>query len=484
MDITLTNESTILINYLHSLQLFLKNDFKFSHKNTSSNSYNNLQNDIFIKLEKIYKNLQTDFCNNDYTKYRKIYYSDSSDFKDFINIYNQKYFQNSKYIDNKIIKFIINNESKKSTCFLLKYNLPYNYKTISINFVVYSNFSQNLLAKYDNYITHMLAIIHLITLLTNNVPNNKSKTIICSHKGLSITIFMTPFKKEMPTNNSIIGPNNVNGGFCYGCIDHGEIVIYRSDEFFKVFVHELIHNYGADTYLFKFRDNLKNTSSQEYKIYKNFINNFNLSKEINSGKFDLGFQECVTEFWGNFIHCAVFSYNYSKKCDYPKKLKLKNYTKIFETLFDTEIIHSFLQSVKILNNNNLTYQDILSKLSQESHLTKYNKYKETSHVFSYYIFKLFLIYNYRDFLENKFFNSNNNKLVLEFIPSLKNIEKLLNYIKNIAYNKSVIENFNTINEVTDFINEHITTNSNKSSNKFSELQLILKNLRMCALELT
>ena len=55
-----------------------------------------------------------------------------------------------------------------------------------------------------------------------------------------------------------------------------------------------------------------------------------------------------------------------------------------------EITHSFFQTTKILHHYNINYTDILSKYNTNS------KFRENSHVFSYYILKtIFNIQLYR-----------------------------------------------------------------------------------------
>ena len=51
--------------------------------------------------------------------------------------------------------------------------------------------------------------------------------------------------------------------------------------------------------------NVKN--SKEFKLYHKFLNNFNLGREN-----DIGLQECLVEFWGEFFNNVIYSYIYSK----------------------------------------------------------------------------------------------------------------------------------------------------------------------------
>ena len=66
-------------------------------------------------------------------------------------------------------------------------------------------------------------------------------------KTLDIYLFFTPFKKILPSRNTeILGAEHVNTGFSYQCSPNGEIIIYREEEWMKVFIHETFHAFGFD----------------------------------------------------------------------------------------------------------------------------------------------------------------------------------------------------------------------------------------------
>ena len=47
-------------------------------------------------------------------------------------------------------------------------------------------------------------------------------------------------------NTEILDTNHVNTAFAYQCSPEGEIVIYREEEWMKVFIHETFHSFGLD----------------------------------------------------------------------------------------------------------------------------------------------------------------------------------------------------------------------------------------------
>ena len=116
-----------------------------------------------------------------------------------------------------------------------------------------------------------LQILIKISKNLNNEINN------CSKDGISITFFFTPFLKKLTLTNDknkeILGPKNVNSGFNYTCLSSGSIIIYRKEDFFKVFVHESIHGYGIDMAL--------HNNFNQNKNYNNFLNLFALANKDN-----------------------------------------------------------------------------------------------------------------------------------------------------------------------------------------------------------
>jgi len=78
--------------------------------------------------------------------------------------------------------------------------------------------------------------------------------IVCSEvspgncaRELDIHLLRAPFVRSLPDSAAtVLGPLHVNGGYATGCARLGEIVVYRVEEWFKVFVHETFHAFGLD----------------------------------------------------------------------------------------------------------------------------------------------------------------------------------------------------------------------------------------------
>jgi hypothetical protein len=299
----------------------------------------------------------------------------------------------------------------------------------------------------------MLVQIYLVSHLARNSS--------CSKEGIDVIIFMTPYKRELEKKlGAILGAKNANGGFCYGCKSKGEIIVYRKEEFFKVFSHELIHNFGVDIHMWKFMAASKVNNSKEYKIYNKFLDNYSLNREN-----DIVPHEALVEFWGIFLNNTIYSYVYSNNSNLSTyKQKLKIFKEIFNKIIEFEITHSLLQTTKILQNNNISYLDILSS-------DKDIDYRENTHILSYYMLKLFLLYNYSAFINTNITTSKGNSIY--FHNSLVNMERFFNYINSISKSKSLIENLKYMEKHFDFL---------KSQKKSREIKYLISNLRMSILE--
>ena len=291
--------------------------------------------------------------------------------------------------------------------------------------------------------------------------NHLTKNNTCSEDSLNVYLFLTPFKRELEkSQEKVLGASNANGGFCYGCVSNGDIVVYRQEEVFKVFSHELVHNFGVDGYIWQFMTQVKVKNTKEYLIYNKFLDNFNLGRENN-----IGIQESLVEFWGEFFNNAIYSFVYSKSCNLSTyKQEFKFYTQVFETVMKFEIIHSFLQTAKIISHNRLNYIDILS--------TNNNKpvYRENTHIFSYYILKLYILFGYKEFINSQISLTRENRLF--FNNSLQNMQKFFNYMSSVSKNSYLLQNIKFMREV------YMSIRVLKTKN----LNFLLNNLRMSVLE--
>ena len=195
--------------------------------------------------------------------------------------------------------------------------------------------------------------IENIICIMRNLSNNSRK--------LTINIWNTNYKKELPHQCSKIKPENINSGSTLP----GEFInLWRQEELYKVLIHELIHTFFLD-----FRDN-------DNLIYNYIRNNYNITTEspvyiwesyteflaiiIHSIYMSKTFQQAINlisiEKYFNYLQCAKFLNHF--KCgsvnDLENKHCILSYkTDVFSYFFiKTALLHSLDESVNFMINNN------------------------------------------------------------------------------------------------------------------------------------
>lgn len=403
--ITLTNDSNII---LEELIKFIKNNKKeFVFNNKSNLEYNDLLKYIYNIFKSFIKNYKNHNINIDSIKYKS---TNKNFYKYYENII-KKYLINGEYIFQEVKNYVQN----KNNIEIIKYYIKYNTYNFNIDFINYLDNNNRL---SDENIKNYIEIILIIFDLLLNLTKNRLK---CGTIQFNIYIFLTPFKKQLNKNiyndnnyDTIINTKNVNTGYCYGCNKECNIILYRQEDFLKTLIHELLHTLGIDKFIY---ENLN--IDTENKLIKQI---FNVEDNNNLG---YGINESYVEFWANFLNICVYSF-----------LTTNNYKVFFDNvniLTKMEQIHSFVQTVKILNYNNIQYKDIIN-------FKKNNIYKENTHILSYYIIKSILLYNIYDFI--KFIKCCTKDIIFE--NNYNNIEKFINYISKISVDDNILNNLNII----------------------------------------
>jgi hypothetical protein len=281
---------------------------------------------------------------------------------------------------------------------------------------------------------------------------SKYSSIECG-KNLECFIYLTPFKRKLPrcsgvetasnvyhyndspeneidededddddddTENmygagnkkgNVIGPSHVNGGVSDVCQMDGRIVVYRREEWFKVLIHETMHNYGLDF-------STLNISSANKKLQSIFAIHTNIK-----------IFESYCEIWARIMNVFFESYfemnRYNRTLFRPlttrKKfinnihkqhiVSLKNghkhvgvgtdkkerFLNIFYDNIQHESVFSIFQCVKVLNFMGLDY-NIISNCNNANYVIVKKLYKEQTNVFAYYIIVAVLIANFNNFI--------------------------------------------------------------------------------------
>ena len=213
------------------------------------------------------------------------------------------------------------------------------------------------------------------------------KTKNCADK-LSIYIYLTPFKKMLPQGTyRTLDSEHVNTAVTTSCTKNGEVVVYRQEEWFKVFIHETFHILGLDF------------SSMHSERLSTRL------KKLFPVESDMLVYEAYTEMWAEVLNCMFYSF---KLIDVKKDFE--QFNMYFEFCCELERLFSTMQVIKILNYMGLTYKTLYEKDSRSTILRE-SLYKEKTNVFPYYILKLILMFNYKQFI---LWCKTNNETLLKF----------------------------------------------------------------------
>ena len=311
-------------------------------------------------------------------------------------------------------------------------------RNIKVHFIVEDT---NVELQLETYNKHVDSIIMWLYILNQYASKQCASSLV-------IYLYFTSLEKKVPDSNiSILDEINVNTAFTTTCPKDSEIVVFRKEEWFKVFIHETFHNFALD-----FSDMNNN------EAHKCILDIFKVNSNVN-------LYEAYTEFWAeimNALFCSFFSLK--------NKNDIDDFLSNAEFFINFERTFSFFQLVKTLDFMGLTYKDLYSE-TERSRILRENLYKEKTNVLSYYIIKTILINNYQGFLS---WCKTNNLSLLQFKKTIKNQSEFCNFIANHYKSSSML---NGVTETKSFLND-----IRKKSKKIN-LSYILSNLRMSICEL-
>lgn len=295
---------------------------------------------------------------------------------------------------------------------------------------------------YNKFIDSIVMWLYILNLYSSKQCAN----------SIVIYFYFTSLEKQLPkTNIHILDEQHVNTAFTTTCPKNSEIVIFRHEEWFKVFIHETFHNFGLD-----FSD-MNNNECHHF-----LLNIFKVKSDVNV-------YEAYTEFWAEIINCLFCSF-YTLKDKNNEKEFLSN----AEFFINFERSYNLFQLVKILNFMGLRYQDLYLNNLQSETLRK-ALYKENTNVLSYYVIKTVLLNNYPDFL---LWCEKNNLSLIAFKKTIVNQRKFCKFIEK-GYNSVIMrENIHKSELFLQYLkNNKVKINSSKNK------EFLLYNLRMTICEL-
>lgn len=252
----------------------------------------------------------------------------------------------------------------------------------SHNSVSFSMFGSEILINISKYglresvSKYLIGMISWLHVLKNFLPAE-----------LNIYLYLLPHNKKLTEINPY-SPDNVNSGYSYYTRTEADIVIFRKEEWFKVFLHETFHSCHLDfaglcacsiKKLFKIKS--------EYRVYESY-----------------------TECWARLINCIYHSY-------YQKK-------RLTEVIRE-EVVYSIQNAAKVLAYTGHSYRELFNSES----------YREDANVFCYYVLTAILLYRYDAFIN--WCQTNNEKLFKYIVQP----DKLVDYMKTVYREPELIRLF-------------------------------------------
>ena len=334
-----------------------------------------------------------------------------------------------KHIDEEIIN-------------LITYSVYLLDRRIKIHFLTEENNAISNVHIYNNYVDNML-----IWLIIINQYTNKN----CVHE-LTIYLYFTSLKKNIPYSNiSILGEYNVNTAFTMTCPTISEIVIFRKEEWFKVFLHETFHNFALD-----FSD-MNNDACN-----KRILNLFPVKSEVN-------LYESYAEFWAKIMNALFCSYH-----TMTNKSNIQEFYTNAIFFINFERFYSCFQMVKVLQFMNLKYNNLYDKNNDSAELRN-TLYREDTNVLAYYVICCILLSDYQSFM---IWCNTNNINILQFKKTISNQNNLCDFILKKYKNSFLLDNIDCI----EYLIKQMKNNHGKKR-KSSQNKYILENLRMSICEL-
>lgn len=294
--------------------------------------------------------------------------------------------------------------------------------------------------KWREYVTYAKAVAVWIYI------SHKYSKSTCSNT-LNIYIYLTSYKKELPsTHTTVLNEFNMNTAFTQSCPRDAEIVIYRKEEWFKVFIHETFHSFGLDF----------STINDKY-VTRYVLNIFKVNSKVNA-------YEAYTEFWAEIINASFTSFY-----TLPHHPNEDEFIYRAEVYINWEATYSFFQMVKVLKYMGLTYTDLYSTYTAHQ-----IRYKENTNILSYYILKAVLFNNCQGFLH---WCDVHNSNLLNFKKTSANLRLFCEFIERNYKTPTMLDN---VAYAEEFYSNLYTQYGKK---KDPLVYFILTNLRMTMCEL-
>jgi hypothetical protein len=241
---------------------------------------------------------------------------------------------------------------------------------------------------------------------------------------------MTPFKKERPAgDDAVISAIHANTGLTRNCETHGEIVVYRTEEWFKVFIHESMHNFNMD-----FIDiDLKSANEQ-------------LRRTFCIPHDDILLFETYTETWARIINTIFNTYFRDHDNDNTDATTTRPHfiRAVREKLAENAMFYAY-QAVKVLDIMGLKYAHITVQSAENTEMCR-KRYAEDTNVYAYYILGGILSVNAMPFIS--WCCENNSGSSIRFSRSAGNLPRFVDFIGRVTRDPVIVGLISFIEDAT------------------------------------
>lgn len=338
-----------------------------------------------------------------------------------------------QYIPYKVYEYI-----REKSEFCIRFQTNIHSRVITVHFITFpeSNFSicsknnkwsssvsdsntssylcASEIAMYQVYAYKVFTWLSIVTSLSDQD---------CSKESLNIYFYMTPFKKQRPAPHAtgdaaILSAIHVNTGLTRNCETKGEIVVYRTEEWFKVFIHESMHNFNMD-----FIDQDLREANEQLR------QTFCIPHD------DILLFETYTETWARMINTMFNTYFQENlpKASSPSPMTQAHFLRIVrEKLINNAIFYAY-QAVKVLDIMGLKYANITIQSPENMEMCR-KKYAEDTNVYAYYILGGILSVYSLPFLSWCCQNNRGKGQVgaIRFSRNIGNVPKFVEFISHMA----------------------------------------------------
>jgi len=217
----------------------------------------------------------------------------------------------------------------------------------------------------------------------------------CS-KTVDVYLYMTGLKKTLPVKgDDILDTIHANTAFTTSCQKTTEIILYRKEEAFKVFIHESFHNLGLDF-------SASADAAEKAKVAVQTV--FPVSSRM-------CVYETYCEMWAEIVNVVI-----EDVVAHPRRRGFETAWPAIARTINMERRFTMFQVAKVLTHNDMNYNDLM---------VAGNKYREKTEIFCYYVLKSILMFHCDAFLS--WCAKNNPKSGLQFDAT--NAEK---YVKDLV----------------------------------------------------